>query len=212
MPILLFAAMQGIRLPKAVGGGNERGYVGETNWNMVNPDTLLAMGKKRIKVLNTGDINGNVWMPAEVDVSIRHGWFYHASEDTLVKTPDQLYDIYLNSVGRGAPLLLNVTPDRRGLIPEQDIASLEGWKEKIDKTFATNLAAGAKIEVDSYRGNSDNFDASKLTDGNKETYWATNDEVKTGTISVTFEKPTRVNYVLIQEYLKLGAAGKIIFC
>ncbi|WP_372934571.1 alpha-L-fucosidase [Mariniphaga sediminis] len=188
--------------------GNEQGYIGETNWNMVNPDTLLAMGKKRIKVLNTGDINGNVWMPAEVDVSIRHGWFYHASEDTLVKTPDQLYDIYLNSVGRGAPLLLNVTPDRRGLIPEQDIASLKGWKEKIDKTFATNLAAGAKIEVDSYRGNSDNFDASKLTDGNKETYWATNDDVKTGTISVTFEKPTRVNYVLIQEYLKLGQRVK----
>ncbi len=188
--------------------GNERGYVGETNWNMINPDTLLAMGSNRIKGLNTGDVNGNVWMPAEVDVSIRPGWFYHESEDTLVKTPDQLFDIYLKSVGRGAPLLLNVTPNRRGLIPEQDIASLQGWKKKIDLTFAANLAADAKVEVDSHRGNSEKFDASKLTDGNKETYWATDDEVKTGSISLKFKEPTPLNYVLIQENLKLGQRVK----
>lgn len=188
--------------------GNERGYMGETNWNMINPDTLLAMGSKRTSGLNTGDINGNIWMPAEVDVSIRPGWFYHAAEDTLVKTPDQLFDIYLSSVGRGAPLLLNVTPNRQGVIPEQDIASLQGWKKKIDETFAANVAVNTNVEVDSYRGNSERFDASKLTDGNKETYWTTDDEVKTGTITLTFNEPTLSNYVLIQEYLKLGQRVK----
>lgn len=188
--------------------GNERGYMGETNWNMVNPDTLLTMGSKRIEGLNSGDINGNVWMPAEVDVSIRPGWFYHASEDTLVKTSDQLFNIYLSSVGRGAPLLLNVTPNRQGLIPKEDITSLQGWKEKIDETFATNLAAAAKVEVDSYRGNSEKFDASKLTDGDKETYWTTNDGKKSGAITLTFNEPKQLKYILIQEYLKLGQRVK----
>ncbi|WP_223170244.1 alpha-L-fucosidase [Maribacter aquimaris] len=188
--------------------GNEKGYMGETNWNMINPDTLLAMGSKRTNGLNTGDINGDIWMPAEVDVSIRPGWFYHETEDTLVKTPDQLFDLYLSSVGRGAPLLLNVTPNRYGLIPEQDIASLQGWKKKIDETFATNRAINAKVEVDSYRGSSEKFDASKLIDENKETYWATDDEVKTGTISLKLKEPTLLNYILIQEYLELGQRVK----
>jgi alpha-L-fucosidase len=62
------------------------------------------------KLLNTGAENGTHWIPAEVDVSIRKGWFYHAEEDTLVKTPQQLFDIYLTSVGRGSTLLLNIPP------------------------------------------------------------------------------------------------------
>lgn len=188
--------------------GNEKGYIGETNWNMVDPDMLLALGGDRIKILNTGDENGAIWMPAEVDVSIRPGWFYHESEDSLVKTPDELFDIYLNSIGRGSPLLLNIAPDKRGLIPAPDVQSLLLWKKKMDKVFANNHAPAAKVTVDSYRGKSSQFSAANLTDGNKETYWATDDKITSGSIELDFEGPKMIEYVLLQEYVKLGQRVK----
>ena len=127
--------------------GNERGVAGETNWNTITPDTLYA-GKAGIeKLLNEGDENGTKWIPAEVDVSIRKGWFYHAEEDSLVKTPEQLFDIYLTSVGRGSTLLLNVPPDRRGLVHEKDVASLKGFRELLDTEFANNLIKGKQVFV-----------------------------------------------------------------
>jgi alpha-L-fucosidase len=188
--------------------GNEKGYIGETNWNMIDPDTLLSLGNKRVAMLNSGTENGNVWMPAEVDVSIRPGWFYHEKEDSLIKTPDALFDIYLSSIGRGSPLLLNVAPDKRGLIPEPDVQSLLVWKKKIDEVFANNLASAAKITVDSYRGKSNQFAAANLTDGNNETYWATDDKITSGSIELDFEEPQLIKYVLLQEYIKLGQRVK----
>ena len=141
------------------------------------PDTLFA-GKSGIsKILNSGDENGKYWIPAEVDVSIRPGWFYHAEEDAKVKTPEKLFEIYLSSVGRGANLILNIPPDRRGLFHENDIKALRGWKQMIDKSFKNNLALGATVKADTYRGNSKLYSADKVKDGNKETYWATNDDV-----------------------------------
>jgi alpha-L-fucosidase len=79
-----------------------------------------------------------------VDVSIRPGWFYHAKEDSLVKSPEKLLEIYLTSVGRGSTLLLNVPPDRRGLIHENDVAALTQWRALLDETFKTNLALNAR--------------------------------------------------------------------
>src|SRR5690606_37953203 len=97
------------------------------------------------KLLATGHENGTHWIPAEVDVSIRPGWFYHASEDSLVKTPEKLFDIYLTSVGRGSTLLLNVPPDPRGRLHERDVMSLKGLREIIDREFANNLAGNAEV-------------------------------------------------------------------
>jgi alpha-L-fucosidase len=88
---------------------------------------------------------GLIWYPAETDVSIRPGWFYHATEDTKVRTPENLTEIYFNSVGRNSVLLLNIPPDKDGLISEADIRSLQGWRKELDATFHTNLAAGAKL-------------------------------------------------------------------
>jgi alpha-L-fucosidase len=184
--------------------GNEKGFAGKTNWNIMRQDSSTTQGDNRIKYLNQGCEDGTVWMPAEVDVSIRPGWFYHASEDSLVKTPDELFEIYLNSVGRGSNLLLNVAPDRRGLIPEMDIQALLSWRKKIDETFSNNLAKNARASVDSFRGKSKQYAASNLTDGNKETYWATDDLVTSGSIELVFENPQQVQYVLIQEFIALG--------
>ncbi len=184
--------------------GNERGVAGETNWNTISPDTLYA-GKPRIeKLLNEGSENGTAWIPAEVDVSIRPGWFYHEEEDSLVRTPENLFDIYLTSVGRGSTLLLNVPPDKRGLIHENDLEALKGWKALLDKEFKTNLAKGALTTASSYRGDVESFSPANITDGNKATYWATDDEVTTGSIEIQLSQIKPVKYITLQEYIKLG--------
>lgn len=188
--------------------GNEKGIAAATNWNMISSDALTALGKNRLEYLNTGSETGTVWMPAEVDVSIRPGWFYHAKEDGLVKTSDELFEIYLNSVGRGSTLLLNVTPDPRGLIPEPDVQSLLRWKKKIDESFAHNLAAKATVTVDSYRDKADQYAASNLTDGNKATYWATDDGIDNGSIEFEFKNPQKLQYVVMQEFIGLGQRVK----
>ncbi len=188
--------------------GNERGFVNETNWNTITADSLYA-GKGGIqKLLNTGNENGSSWIPAEVDVSIRPGWFYHAREDSLVKNPEKLFDIYLSSVGRGANLILNIPPDRRGLINEIDVASLQGWKKLIDERFRTNLALNKAVKASSIRGNSAEYGADRITDGNKETYWATNDMENTGNLEIDLGGNKLISYVLIQEYIKLGQRVK----
>lgn len=184
--------------------GNESGSVGETNWSTINSDALFA-GKSGIeKILNSGEENGKNWIPAEVDVSIRPGWFYHAEEDTMVKTPENLFEIYLSSVGRGANLILNIPPDRRGLLNENDVKTLREWKQMIDNAFKKNLALNAIVKSDSYRGNSKLYAASNVTDGNKETYWATNDGVTTGNLEIDLGSIKTVKYITLQEYIKLG--------
>jgi alpha-L-fucosidase len=105
--------------------GNEKGIAGTTNWNFLNTDGFEpGLKAPSPDTLNTGNYNGKYWIPAECDVSIRPGWFYHTKEDDDVKKPKKLFELYLTSVGRGANLLLNVPPDKRGLIHENDSAAL----------------------------------------------------------------------------------------
>lgn len=189
--------------------GNEQGIAGETNWNMIFQDSVRVWREGvTVRYLNEGFENGNVWRPAETDVSIRPGWFYHAEEDEKVKTPEQLFDIYLTSVGRGSTLLLNVPPDRRGLVHENDVTSLAGFRKMLDAEFKNNLALGSKVTASSFRGNSKLFSPENVTDGNPETYWATDDAVTTGWLEFDFEKPVIVKYLVLQEYIKLGQRVK----
>lgn len=119
--------------------GNESGDGNETQWSVVQDSTGLR------------------WYPTEVDVSIRPGWFWHASEDTLVKTPEKLVEIYYSSVGRNSVLLLNVPPDNRGLVHENDMESLAGMRAILDATFRQNLAEGA-VAKSSDEGLAGSFD------------------------------------------------------
>jgi len=184
--------------------GNENGVAGETNWNSISADTLYA-GKPNIeKLLNTGSPDGKQWIPAEVDVSIRPGWFYHANEDEKVKTPERLFEIYLTSVGRGSTLLLNIPPDQRGLFNEIDVQSLRGFRALLNKVLADNLAKEAKVTASSYRGRSALYAPGNLTDGKENTYWATDDGVTTGAVTVDLGKPAIVQYITLQEYIPLG--------
>ena len=184
--------------------GNERGVAGETNWNTISIDTLYA-GKAGISdLLNTGSPDGKQWVPAEVDVSIRPGWFYHKEEDDKVKTPQQLFDIYLTSVGRGSTLLLNVPPDQRGLFNEKDVAALKGFRALLDKTFSKDLAAHAHVKASSIRGPAARFAAKNVVDGNDDSYWATDDGVNQGSIELDLGKPRPIHYISLQEYIQLG--------
>src|SRR5678816_1960164 len=127
--------------------GNEKGIAGETNWNLLDTAGFTpGAGAPPVDTLNHGNLNGKNWIPAECDVSIRPGWFYHKEEDEKVKTPEQLFQLYLKSVGRGANLLLNVPPDRRGMINEKDSAALVGFKHLREESFGENLLK----EADTY--------------------------------------------------------------
>ena len=188
--------------------GNENGVGGKTNWNPITPDTIYA-GKPGIGgLLNSGSIDGTDWIPAEVNTSIRPGWFYHEKEDSLVKTPEQLLDTYLTSVGRGSTLLLNIPPDKRGLFHENDVQSLREWRALLDKEFATDLASGAQVSANSFRGNEERFSPTHLTDGNPETYWATDDGIKSGILEIDLGSVQTVKYILLQEYIRLGQRVK----
>ena len=122
--------------------GNEKGFAGETFWSTISTERLV-IGASDPAYLNTGDPEGDTWIIGQCDVSIRPGWFYHAAEDHKVKSPQELVDIYYKSVGRNGVLLLNLPPDRRGLIHENDVKSLMEFRHIIDETFGGDLAAGA---------------------------------------------------------------------
>jgi alpha-L-fucosidase len=107
--------------------GNERGEAGDPNWSTVDPSVVPypgANGPGITEALQHGDPKGMVWRPAEVDVSIRPGWFYHRGDDEKVRTGANLLQLYSQSVGRNAKLLLNVPPSPAGLLADRDIAAL----------------------------------------------------------------------------------------
>ncbi len=182
--------------------------MGKTNWNNITPDTLYA-GKSGINsLLNTGSENGTRWIPAETDVSIRPGWFYHAREDAKVKTPEKLFEIYLSSVGRGSTLLLNIPPDRSGRLHENDVASLRGFKELLNERLGNNLAKKSEVAASNTRGRNPRFAASAITDGNNDTYWATDDGVTNASFEIALNQQKLVQYILLQEYIPLGQRVK----
>jgi alpha-L-fucosidase len=181
--------------------GNEGGMGSLTNWCLLKKDDMYP-GGDFASILGEGHEDGNYWVPAEVDVSIRPGWFYHQSQDSLVRSPENLMELYYSSVGRNSNLLLNVPPDRRGLIHEIDVKSLLVFRDLLKKEFETDLAKGKKASATSTRGKG--YIASNVNDGNPETYWATDDTRTTGALIIDLGKKTEVNRILIQEYIKLG--------
>jgi len=183
--------------------GNEAGWAGETNWCLLRRDEFYP-GSPNYRELPTGQEDGTHWVPAEVDVSIRPGWYYHASEDHKVKSVKQLVDIYYHSIGRNASFLLNFPVDQRGLIHEKDVEQLMKMVEVIRKDLETDLARDASVEASQVRGDSRKFDGSKAIDGDPETYWSTDDGVLSASLVIDFGEETTFNRFLAQEYIPLG--------
>lgn len=181
--------------------GNEEGWANETNWSIMRRDEIYP-GWPRYKELRGGHYDGTHWLPAECDVSIRPGWYYHASEDHQVKSLTQLLDIYYRSVGRNSNLLLNIPVDPRGLIHPKDSIQLMRLKEQLDKDFEEDLALNAQASASSSRGNG--YKASNLNDGDKESYWSSGESIDTASIVLDFKEPMAFNRVVLEEYIRLG--------
>jgi alpha-L-fucosidase len=183
--------------------GTEAGYVGETNWSLLN-----ATGDVPEEILRYGLEDGNTWVPGEVNTSIRPEWFYHAREDRKVKTLPQLMDTYYHSIGRNATLLLNFPIMPNGLIHEKDEKAVQAFAKAIKEAFAVNLAKGTRITATNVRGKSKAFGADNAIDADKENYWATDDSVRKASVILQFNKPTSFNRFLVQEPIHLGQRVK----
>ena len=183
--------------------GNEQGLGYDPNWCTFNRQGRWP-GVSEQASLWHGDRGGTDWVPAEVDVSIRPGWFWHESQNDKVKTLDQLLEIYYASVGRGCNLLLNVPPDRRGLFHEIDVERLQELGNYIKQTFASDLAKGKPAKVDTTWGDSADFTAAKLTDGDRKTYWAAADEAHSAVLEIDLGGPTTFDNIRIEEFIPLG--------
>jgi alpha-L-fucosidase len=186
--------------------GNEKGFANESCWMTYDPvgrdGGPAAPGDVREKDLPTGTRNGTRWLPPECDVSIRRGWFWHERENGTVKSPDALMDLYLKSVGRGANFLLNVPPDRRGLIHESDAESLRGFGVALKSAFETNLAAGAKIAASNVRGSV--YRPENLLDGDRYSYWSTDDRITRPEVVFDLARSVTFNVVRLRENIRLG--------
>lgn len=184
--------------------GNESGLARESEWSVVPEGEarhqLKDLGHRKYLV----EAKQLKWHPAECDVSIRPGWFYHASQDGKVKSLSHMVDIYYRSVGRNAVLLVNVPPDRRGLFHENDVARLKELRAVLDETFRTNLAAGKPARASNARGNSPAFAAGKAVDGDPATYWITDDGQTTGWLEVDLGRPVQFDRAMLQEQFALG--------
>ncbi len=144
-----------------------------------------------------------IWYPAEVDTSIRPGWFYHAGEDDKVRSLDDLLDVYFNSVGGNASLLLNFPPDRRGLIHENDSARVKELGNILRRTFAENMTEDASVKA-SHTLEGGNCSASNIVDGNMNTWWTTNNGQESAVLDFDLKKPCTFNVAVLQEHIAVG--------
>jgi len=189
--------------------GNESGYARQSEWSVMNRnhkpfDFINATQKDLGSIEALGEGDYLVWYPAETDVSIRPGWFYHAGEDDKVKSVRHLLDIYFSSVGYNSVLLLNLPPDRRGLIHENDVQRLREFRKTLDAIFAENLAAGAKATASNVKGGNPAFAAGKITDGDRETYWTTDDWTTTAEVELDLGRPRTFNVAELAEHIEIG--------
>jgi alpha-L-fucosidase len=177
--------------------GNERGIAGDPCWATYDPVGAnggpASPGDVRERESPAGHRHGTHWLPAECDVSIRPGWFWHETENAEVKPAAALIRLFYNSVGRGANLLLNVPPNREGLLGKEDIASLAEFGKYRRDTFARNLAADSKANS-----------AANLLDGRNETFWAADDAAREA--EVVFDLPRELSFSVIRiaEAIRFG--------
>ncbi len=184
--------------------GNEYGSAGSTCWGTINVSWLSQGGNIDRGILNSGEMNGEKWVPAETDVSIRPGWFWRESENSRLKSLGNLMKIYYESVGRNSLLLLNVPPDTRGHIYEADSLRLMAFRAALDYVLSVDYAEGAMISASDVRGDSEMFSPANLLDEDYDSYWAVDDGIMTPYVTLEFDSPRTFNRVMLQEYIPLG--------
>lgn len=200
--------------------GTETGYGRDTEWSVIalkldpgDKQKITSSRSSLDEIYKPGDMTDYdlgsrdkikesdllFWYPAETDVSIRPGWFYHSSQDSLVKSVDKLVDIYFNSVGKNGVFLLNIPPDKRGLIHDSDINSLKGLKRVIDKTFKKDLSENSKVNV-----NNSKETISKKTLFAKDKYWIADDGKNFNSLEFILLETVSFDVVMLQEEIRVG--------
>ena len=179
--------------------GNEQGYAGETNWAMIDKSV------ESNAIRQTGQEQGWQWNPGESDAkATTSGWFWHSGEGVL--SAERLFQMYLETVGRNATLILNCPPDKTGHLPAATVNRLAELGEMMQTRLGNDLAKKAQVSVSEERtaGGARTYVAANLTDGEKDTYWATNDGTNTATIEFTWDEPQDIRYIMLQEPIRLG--------
>ncbi len=174
-------------------GGSERGFVKYPCWNLINMDSPHEK-----------------WISLEADTTINHaGWFWHEGQSSKVKSPGQLMNVYMESVGRGANLILNVALNQKGQPDSADLAALQAFGEMRRRLLAKDYALGSNAMASEVRGNSEQFSAAKVTDGDIETYWCPEDETtKDCWLEIKLNEPTTFDVVRLREQIRLGQRVK----
>ena len=176
-------------------GDAEQGWAGETNW---------CMGDG-----TSGNIDGWYWHPGESDAKATNkGWFWHSGE--APSSPERLFQMYLETVGRNATLILNLPPDQSGALPTATVKAMTQLGDLLKQRFGTDLAKTATVVASETRaaGAGRNYDVRNLFDGNTTTYWATNDGTKQATLTFTWDSPQTLRYVDLMELVAKGQRVK----
>lgn len=192
--------------------GTETGRGRETEWSVVpnnnlDQQAIADNSQKEMITKPVGDMTGQdlgsrekiknakglVWYPAEVDVSIRPGWFYHKTEDANVKTAKNLMDIYFTSVGMNGVLLLNIPPNTDGLLADADVRNLKAFRALHDWIFMSNLLKGAKGKG-----------AKKVVDGNYNTSYTQKATDEPMVLIFKQDKTVKANVLALQEDIRKG--------
>ncbi|QES87579.1 alpha-L-fucosidase [Rhizosphaericola mali] len=197
--------------------GTESGYGRESEWSVVpinnlDPNSIAENSQTDVAFKPEGDMMGDdlgsrnkiiratglAWYPAEADVSIRPGWFYHEKEDSIVKSAGKLMDIYLNSVGKNGVMLLNIPPNMDGLLSQQDIKSVKAFHTLQEETFRKNYALGGIVSAAGC------INPQGLIDDNPSSYIMPENNDTTMSIVVSLNGPKTFNLVSLQEFIPAG--------
>lgn len=179
--------------------GNEKGFAGDPCWCSVRSETLIT---EKTSDLNTGDLYGNRFIPAEADVSIRPGWFYHSSQDGNVRDVKNLLKLWFMSCGRNANILLNLPPDTRGLIHENDAKNLLEFNNALEEALSVDFAKGATVTADSVKDSS--CSPENLLSDNENEFYASDDSCTTPEIIFELDGEKEFNSFSLQEVIELG--------
>ena len=178
--------------------GNEKGVAGKPCYSTIDEISLVV---ETTSELNSGKLGGERFIPAEVDVSIRPGWFYHKDQDDLVRTPENLIDLWFNSNGSNAGFLLNLPPDRRGLIHENDVSSLLEFKKILDRSLSVNYADKAVLTADSERTE---CIVNNLISDTPCHFYSAAEGKKSAVIDINLNKKSKFNTFIIREVMELS--------
>lgn len=186
--------------------GNEDGVAHENTWakSKVNEanNTIDSNGTTPYTI---GYADGNKWTVPECDGRITSGWFWGTKKNTP-KTITQLANMYFDSVGHNATMLLNVPPNNQGTVDKPILERVTEFGQNVEETFRTNLAKakGTTIEASNVRGNDTAFKPGNVVDAKDETYWTTDDGTKEGSLTIKWDKAKKFDVVSIEEAIQKG--------